>query len=70
MIWDFAEANVLAESVGGWSTCKEYVADCVEAITAGTRPPGDAHQLDAATGANGVANLLISTDPPYYDNIG
>ena len=29
-----------------------------------------ARQIDAATGANGIDNLLVSTDPPYYDNIG
>ena len=31
---------------------------------------GQARQIDAATGANGLANMLVSTDPPYYDNIG
>jgi putative DNA methylase len=29
----------------------------------------DAHQIDAATGANGISHLLVSTDPPYYDNV-
>jgi putative DNA methylase len=70
MIWDFAEANVLGDSVGGWSTCSDYVADCVEVLTSGVPGCGEAHQIDAATGANGVTDLLISTDPPYYDNIG
>ena len=31
---------------------------------------GYALQVDAATGSNGIDNLLVSTDPPYYDNIG
>jgi putative DNA methylase len=70
MIWDFAEANALGESVGAWHTCSEYVADCVEVLTAGSAQLGHARQIDAATGANGIANLLVSTDPPYYDNIG
>jgi putative DNA methylase len=69
MVWDFAEANIFGESVGSWHTCSEYVADCVEVLTAGSTQLGEAHQIDAATGANGVANLLVSTDPPYYDNI-
>ena len=30
---------------------------------------GSSHQLDAATQAMGVG-MLVSTDPPYYDNIG
>ena len=70
MVWDFAEANILGESVGGWHTCVEYVADCVEVVTAGSGSKGFARQIDAATGANGISNLLVSTDPPYYDNIG
>jgi putative DNA methylase len=70
MVWDFAEANALGESVGGWTTCSEYVAECVEVLGAGSSRVGKAYQADAATAANGVANVLVSTDPPYYDNIG
>jgi putative DNA methylase len=71
MVLDFAEANILAGSVGGWSTCTDYVADCIEVLsTAGATTLGQARQVDAATGANGLRDLLVSTDPPYYDNIG
>lgn len=70
MVWDFSEANILGDSVGAWSTCSKYVADCIEATTAGSAMLGHARQIDAATGANGITNLLVSTDPPYYDNIG
>ena len=69
IVWDFAEANTLGNSVGSWSTCSEYVADCVEVITAGSARRGHARQIDAATGANDLPNLLVSTDPPYYDNV-
>jgi len=70
MIWDFSEANIVGDSVGAWSTCSEYVADCIEVIASGRAGQGQARQIDAATGANGIHNLLVSTDPPYYDNIG
>ena len=70
MIFDFAEANILGDSVGAWSTCSEYVADCIEVITAGSANSGQAHQIDAAAGGNGLHDLMVSTDPPYYDNIG
>jgi putative DNA methylase len=70
MGWEFAEANFLGESVGAWKTCSEYVADCIEVIPVGATNFGQARQIDAATGANGLANMLVSTDPPYYDNIG
>lgn len=70
MVWDFAEANIMGSSVGAWNTCYEYVADCVQVITSGNRVNGAARQLDAASGAAGLSNLLVSTDPPYYDNMG
>jgi len=69
IIWDFAEANLLGESVGAWSTCCDYVAECIEALATNVQPPGSATQVDAATGVRAQHNLLISTDPPYYDNI-
>lgn len=70
MVWDFAEANFLGDSVGAWVTCSEYVADCIQVIRAGSNVFGQARQIDAADGANGRHGLLVSTDPPYYDNIG
>jgi putative DNA methylase len=70
MVWDFAEANTLGGSVGAWSTCSEYVADCVEVLGAGNGVQGQSVQFDAAQGNNVRNDLLVSTDPPYYDNIG
>ncbi len=70
MVFDFAEANIFGNSVGSWSTCSDYVAKCVNTITAGQNRLGTARQIDAATGSNGIERLLVSTDPPYYDNIG
>jgi putative DNA methylase len=69
MVFDFAEANFLGASVGSWSTCSEYVADCIEVIEAGRSRPGIALQQDAAKEAPNGERLLISTDPPYYNNI-
>ncbi|MDL2316332.1 DUF1156 domain-containing protein [Desulfovibrio sp. OttesenSCG-928-A18] len=70
MVWDFAEANLLGESVGAWKTCMEYVADCIEAIGGTPVNVSDAYQIDAAGTWNNVHDILVSTDPPYYDNIG
>jgi putative DNA methylase len=39
-------------------------------LTTGEPHGGEAAQIDAANGASGVHSLLVSTDPPYYDNIG
>ena len=70
MIWDFAETNLFGEGVGSWITCANYVADCVKTIAASSRSVGTADQIDAASGSYPTENFLISTDPPYYDNIG
>ncbi|PTQ56105.1 MAG: Adenine-specific DNA methylase containing a Zn-ribbon [Candidatus Carbobacillus altaicus] len=68
MVWDFAEANLLGESVGAWVTCSEYVAECIE--TMATLLQGRARPIDAARPWDGLKDVLVSTDPPYYDNIG
>ncbi|NLE66966.1 MAG: DUF1156 domain-containing protein, partial [Lentisphaerae bacterium] len=68
MVWDFAEANTLGDSVGAWSTCAEYVADCVEVLGASGGARGHVNQHDAAQTA-GATPLMVSTDPPYYDNV-
>jgi len=68
MVWDFAEANVLGDSVGAWSTCSDYVAKCIE-VVGQSSGEGRARQIDAASSWNELKGVLVSTDPPYYDNI-
>jgi putative DNA methylase len=68
MVWDFAEANFIADVVGGWTTCIDRTAKCI--VTLSGSNIGTARQADAANGASSVSGLLVSTDPPYYDNIG
>jgi putative DNA methylase len=70
MVWDFSEANILADSVGGWSTCVNYVADCVAVTDINTKHIGGVRQCDVANANHDPTSLLVSTDPPYYDNIG
>jgi len=68
MVWDFAEANPLSESTGNFYGAIAWVAEVVEASSCNA--PGKAQQCDATTSINMIAHPLISTDPPYYDNIG
>ena len=65
--WDFAEANAFSDSTGGWGGSLEWVPKAMEAFPfAGT---GEVSQADACKQA--ISNgKLVSTDPPYYDNIG
>jgi putative DNA methylase len=69
MLWDFAEANILGERSVSWSNSVDITATSLEAILPFGTAQGTVRQVDAATGANGTPNLLVSTDPPYYDNI-
>jgi putative DNA methylase len=67
MSWDFIEVNGLAKMSGNWDGGVEWVAETVE--TLGRQPSGLAIQLDARLQEHS-AQHFISTDPPYYDNIG
>lgn len=67
MVWDFAESNPLSDSSGNFeggidSIWKGLLS--VEACTA-----GHASQSDAQSTSISIAKV-VSTDPPYYDNIG
>ncbi|MDJ1466190.1 DUF1156 domain-containing protein [Xanthocytophaga flava] len=69
MVWDFGEANLLGDTVGAWKTCYEYVADCVEVILTVKSTKQSAKQFNASKYSFSDKNYLISTDPPYYNNI-
>ena len=67
MTWDYPEAAILANTVGGFGPASEYIADCIEKLS--PIASGFSTQADAQT--QGVSRQkVISTDPPYYDNIG
>ncbi len=68
MIWDFAEANPFSDSTGNFHGAVDWVAEVIEVSPCNA--PGEAKQRDATTAINGVTHPFISTDPPYYDNIG
>lgn len=69
MVWDFAEANPFSGASGSWDSMltnllRSMSPACIPAI------PGEheAIQADAASPIC-VTNPVISTDPPYYDNV-
>ena len=68
MTWDYAEANPLCESSGSYSNMLEWVYKVLVNLP-GSAIIGDAKQFDAQSD-NGLRNIMVSTDPPYYDNIG
>ena len=68
MAWDFAEANILVDTVGGYLPAAQYIADCIEKLPL-SGGQGFASQANASQ-SEIAKDKLVSTDPPYYDNIG
>jgi putative DNA methylase len=66
MVWDYAETPPLGYSAGGLVTSLRGMAKVLEQLPAVGR--STAAQANAAT--VNYSNMVISTDPPYYDNIG
>lgn len=68
MVWSFAETNPLSlKSAGGLTTTISGMAKVIRTLGV-SKALGTAVQADAAT--RDYSNAVISTDPPYYDNIG
>ena len=68
MVWDFGEANIFENVVGGFLTNLEYQVKCLLKLPS-KGPLGYSVQADA-TNQKISRDKVISTDPPYYDNIG
>ena len=71
MAWEFAEANPFSPGVGSWDDALAAVLQAMAALPAagGPVPPGRALQLDAADPPALPEDLVICTDPPYFDNL-
>lgn len=69
MTWDFAEVNPFSGSCGNWTgNSTEWVSKSLTDLpchaVSGAALQGDAQRQTVSS------NKVISTDPPYYDNIG
>lgn len=72
IVWDFAEANPLGSSSGSWQVVIDGIC---RSILSGWLPEtagcAESRQLDVEAIGRLHANSrsVISTDPPYYDNV-
>lgn len=64
--WDYVEANPFSESSGNWLVSLDWITRVAGTLNQGGL--GFVRQADAQT-QTVSANKVISTDPPYYDNI-
>lgn len=64
MVWDFPEVNPMTDIGGSWSRCLKIVTEAFEDLGRGVSAIVEQRPADRQP-----AGVLISTDPPYYDNI-
>ncbi len=67
MVWDYPEVNILKREF--ITNQIDSVCECIGNFEAFTTRQGYVKQRDAQTDC-GLRNVMITTDPPYYDNIG
>lgn len=68
MVWDYAESNPFCNSSGSFNNLATRQVKAFSGLP-DTSKTGIACQRDARSDA-GYSNIVVSTDPPYYDNIG
>lgn len=66
MTWDFIESNIFSSSSGNFQGQLGWIVKVLNKLP--VSPPGYADQISAS--ARDYGGLVVSTDPPYYDNIG
>ncbi|MCY3889482.1 MAG: DUF1156 domain-containing protein [bacterium] len=69
MVWDFAEANPFSGSSGSLLTCMNGTIKGLASIGVVLGTYAKVEQRDARARVQECAGSVISTDPPYYDNI-
>ncbi|MCQ3809092.1 MAG: DUF1156 domain-containing protein [Acidimicrobiia bacterium] len=66
MNWDYAETNPFSDSAGNWSSMVDFVHKALSETPA----TGSATVMQREASSPSVSPVVVSTDPPYYDNIG
>jgi putative DNA methylase len=67
MVWDFSESSVFSNAAGDFVTSIGSMCRAIDKSSAGLA--GFVAHADAQTQTIST-NKVVSTDPPYYDNIG
>lgn len=67
MLWDFGENNIFNDAAGDFRTSLNSIVRVIQKFS--PNGTGIAEQLNAQEDS-GLKDIMISTDPPYYDNIG
>ena len=67
MIWHYAENNIFSDAGGDFRTSLRSILQALQRLpVAGTSEVG---QQDARSSVRVRSRIVVSTDPPYYDNV-
>ncbi len=67
MTWDFAEVNLMSDSTGNFLGAVDWISKVLyESPDSGS---GEVKQQEAMVAIHSIDHPIVSTDPPYYDNV-
>ena len=70
MTWDFPDSNFLGTKAICWTNAVKYTYENLLS-TAGSMSTANSYAIQADAQTQSISlNKVVSTDPPYYDNIG
>jgi putative DNA methylase len=67
MVWDYAESNPLCSSSGNWMAMVDWTWKAIGSTPAKSNSFSAQHNAQTQSLSR---DKVVSTDPPYYDNIG
>lgn len=68
MLWDYIEANPFSNSTGNWDGAIDWIVKVLGKLLPNSK--SIAYQYSATSPRILDYKPIVSTDPPYYDNIG
>lgn len=69
VVWDYAELNPLLDGTGSLIGAAAWTSECIEQQAVLKTTAGTVRQGNANDSQVWLSSALISTDPPYYDNV-
>jgi putative DNA methylase len=71
LLWDFAEANPMGTTVGGYLRCNDRIATAYDTLLSNLKATGSVRSLLESASEFGTAEKydLVITDPPYYQAV-
>ena len=67
MLWDFGENNVFNNAAGDYIVSLGNISKVIDRLSGTANATASQHDAQVDCGLRGI---MISTDPPYYDNVG